>query len=147
MITRVIFAALLVLSLFIETTILPFPFFVLFSILYVLFLEDFLTFTIILFLSLFLDRMLLYTLGTTALFLFSYFCMVVLLEKIFTIKLSAWIIAGITIIGVEVYRNYIGYPFIWGLELTMMFGLLLLVYIEKRIIKQEGGAVYAKTKI
>lgn len=141
MLTRIIFVTLLVFSIFIEVTILPFPFFVLFAILYFMFFEDVATFLSILVLSLIFDRLLLHPLGVTAIFLFTFFIAVVLLEKLFTVKVNAWIIAGTAFVGLCVYREFVGYPIIWGLDMAVIAGLILFVMLDKKLTRHERGAL------
>lgn len=141
MLTRIIFVILLAFSLFIEATILPFPFFVLFSMLYFMFFEDAATFLSILVLSLIFDRLLLHPLGATAVFLFTFFIAVVLLEKLFTVKVNAWIIAITAFIGVLVYRQFVGYPIIWGIDAVVIAGLALFVMLDNKSTKKERGAI------
>lgn len=142
MLGRIIFTILLFLAIFIEVTVLPFPLFVLAAVLFFLFFEDLLSLSIIFLSSLFLDRLLIHTLGTTAVFLFLYFCVLVMLEKILTLKINAWIGVITVIIGVELYRQFVGYPFLWELQIIMVVALLMLVSIEKRIGSKKG-ATYA----
>lgn len=136
MLIKSIFTVFLFLTLFVETIFLPFPFFVLTAILFFLFYEEVSIYLIILFFSLILDRLMLYSLGSTALFLFSFFAALVLLEKIFTIRLNSWIAVGITLVGVEVYRSYRGYPFLWAVLFITIIGLLLFVWFERKV---KGG--------
>lgn len=143
MLGRIIFNILLVSSIFIEVTILPFPFFALFAILLFFFFEDTLTFITILFFSLLLDRLMINTLGVSAVFLFLFFLTVVLLERLFTFKINLFIAIIIAIAGVEIYRRLSGYPFLWGMEFLVVGALLLLVLIVRRIGKKEGGVSFA----
>lgn len=136
MLLRIIFTVFLFLSIFVEATLLPFPFFVLTAILFALFLEEFLSFFIILLLSLFLDRMVLHTLGTTAVFLFVYFFAVVLLEKLFRVRINVWIAMGVSAIGVEVYRQYVGYPFLWSMEIGMGILFIFLAAWYRRMLRK-----------
>lgn len=130
---RIGFILLLVLSLFLEGSIFIFPFVVLFSILYFIFFEDMLTFFIICVISVFLDAFLLRTLGESAFFLFTFFLLLIVFEKVFMVRFSAVVIAVSTFIGVEAYRQFAGYPFSVGLEALLLVGLIAFIVIEKRV--------------
>ncbi len=137
MIYRIIFTILIVFSAIVESTIFPFPLIVLFSVLLFLFFEELSTFLIVFLASVLVDAFLLHRIGFTAIFLFTSFSVLAILEKVFTLRLSAWIIAGTAFFAVEVYRQYAHYPFFLGVEIVFTFSLLLFVIIERRIYRRE----------
>ena len=133
MISRVIFTILILFSAVVESTIFPFPFVVLFSVLFFLFFEETSTLLIIFLASILIDSFLLNRIGFTSMFLFVTFLILVTLERAFTLKLSAWVVAATSLIAVEVYRLYAHYPFLSGVEIVFIFALLTFVIIERRL--------------
>lgn len=134
MLSRIIFITLLVVSLFVESSIITFPFIALFSIVFFFFFDDVGTYAVILIASLILDSFMLRTVGYTAVFLFLLMGVLISLEKLFTIKLNGLIVVGVIILGVEAYREYAHYPFLLGPELILVLGLLFSIAIQKRLV-------------
>lgn len=88
--------------------------------------------------SLILDSFMLHTMGYSALFLFAYISIFLILEKLFTIKLNMLIVAVLVVLGVEGYRQYAHYPFLVGPMLVLVLGLLF-SFIMQKWLTQRGG--------
>lgn len=145
MIARLIFTVILVASLFVESSLLQFPFVVLFSLVYFFLFDNIGTYLTILITSLILDSFMLRSVGYTALFLFLFMGTLIALEKLFTIKLNGLIVIGVIILGVEGYRQYVHYPFLLGPELILILGLLFSLFIQ-RWLSMTGGSLNAQKK-
>src|SRR3989344_7147056 len=111
--SRIIFSCLIIMFAILEATVLPFPFVFLFSTIYFLFYEDLVSFATILIACVLLDTLFLNPLGFTSIFLFSFFIFLIILQKIFTLQTSILFTSMVLVIGVEVYRFYAHYPFMW----------------------------------
>lgn len=142
MIFRSIFIILLVVSLFVESSLLAFPCIVLFSLLYFFFFDEIGTYIVIFIASVILDSFMLHAIGYSALFLFAFMGVFIVLEKLFTIKLNMLIVAAAVLLGVEGYREYAHYPFLMGPMLVLILGLLF-SFIVQKWLTQKGGLLHA----
>lgn len=145
LVVRFIFIFLLIISLFIESSFLAFPFIILISLLFFFFFDDIGTYFIIFVASLFLDSFMLHGIGFTALFLFLFLGILILLDKLFTIKLNGIIMAVIIVLGVEGYRQYASYPLLFMPEAFLLITLLSGLFIQKRMV-QKGGLLGAQAQ-
>ncbi|MBP6913460.1 MAG: hypothetical protein KBC00_02525 [Candidatus Levybacteria bacterium] len=139
MIFQILFIFLLTVALLVEISIIPFPFVFMFSVLYFFYSRKLITIFIILFFSMLLDRAQLHTLGVSSFFFFFFFCIVTVLEKSFSIKATSLFAAFAVLISVEIYRNYVGYPFLPAFEVLLILFLVALIMLERFINKKEGS--------
>lgn len=108
--TVLIFIPIMLLSLFFESTIISFPlFFLSAAVLFLLKRDLNASFVIFLFALLF-DSLTLSHIGFTPLFLFLLFFVISLLETAFAVE-GLWLSIILSIIGLEIYRYSISYPF------------------------------------
>lgn len=127
MVNRIFLSVLLFLSLFIEGTIIPFPFvFVLGSIL-LLFYTDAISFISVFLISLLLDIVVPHSLGLTVLFTFGFQLVLYILQKPLSVvdpipKLILLFFATI------LYQKVIGYPFLIALDLILF--LLMAAWVK-----------------
>lgn len=127
MVNRIFLSILLFLSLFIEGTIIPFPFvFVLGSIL-LLFYTDAISFISVFLISLLLDIVVPHSLGLTVLFTFGFQLVLYILQKPLSVvdpipKLILLFFATI------LYQKVIGYPFLIALDLILF--LLMAAWVK-----------------
>ena len=78
-----------------------------------------------------------HTLGLSSLFFFFFFSVVTLLEKSLSVKATSLFAALTILVGTEVYRQYIGYPFLPVFEVIMIVFLTSLIVLERFIGKKE----------
>ncbi len=140
MISQSLFILLLIIALLVEISIIPFPFVFVCSLFYFFYSKKIVTIFIILFFSLLLDRAQLHTLGVSSLFFFFFFSIITLLEKSLSVKVTSLFAAFTVLLGVEVYRQYINYPFLPVFEGIMIVFLASLIMLENFISKKERSS-------
>lgn len=131
MLSRAIFAILIFLSAFVESTILPFPFVFALSTILFIFFEGELSLLIILSGALILDSLMLNHMGYTPLIMFSFFFIILLLENIFSNRNSFFL--GISLIcGVFMYMYFSNYQFSLILSLLLIAAVIGFIFFERR---------------
>lgn len=141
MMHRIIFTILILGGLFVESTILPFPFVFLFSVLCFFFFEDEIALVTLFVAGLFLDTLILNTIGFTPVFGFLYLLGIIVIAKLFSFQ-GTLFTAVVIATGVELYRYIAGYPFSIIMTTVFFLGLLLFIVIERR--HKEKGVLLEK---
>src|SRR3990167_8397106 len=132
MIVRVLFTILIFTSAFIESTVLPFPFVLLFCSIFFIFFGGITPLINVLLGGLFLDSFLLNHLGFTPIFLYSFFLFVLVLEHVLSYK-NSFIVGIVLISGVLFYAYLSSYPFIPSIFILFIFSVLSYVIYENKI--------------
>lgn len=124
MLTRLIFIAFLIVGVIIESSIFPFPFTFFLLGLFFLIKEDISYYLISIIFCIFLDILILNHTGFTPLFLSAFFCLILLLKKVFAVE-SFGILIFTLCIGVEFYLFLAGYPKLIVFQIVFLAVLIL----------------------
>lgn len=131
------FILIFILSLFLESTVIPFPFIFVFSVTLFFMRKDLFSNILILCFAIMIDSFLMRNIGLTSLFLFSLFGVSLILEKLFAVQ-GKWLFMILFLVLLDLYRREVAYPFSPVLFTSLVIGLLVLVYFEhqKNLKKQ-----------
>ncbi len=140
MFKKILLLVLIIVSLFIESTIIPFPFVLLFSLLYLYFADDIWGITIIFLSCMFLDISLFYDMGLTGIFVSLIMLTLIVLEKVFSFQ-GVLPFVVLVLLGIIFYSHIVGYPFSLPLFVLLVFGLLIFSFIERK--KERNGGILA----
>lgn len=141
MIRKILLLALIIVSLFVESTIVPFPFVLLFSLLYLYFADDILAVVVIFLSSIFLDILLFNDVGLTGIFISVIILSLAVLEKVFSFQ-GVLPFVVLVLVGIILYGYVVGYPFSIPLFAVLLAGLLTFSYIERK--KERKGGILAQ---
>ncbi len=140
MVGKIVLLVLILVSLAIESTLVPFPLVLIFSLFYLLFFDDIWAICIVLLVSIFLDIFSLQLIGTTALFVFGVTLVLIAMEKLFSLQ-GPVPFALAVLCSVFLYSFIASYPFSLVLTTILGVGLIIFVFIQRN--KQKKGGVLA----
>ncbi|MBP7832688.1 MAG: hypothetical protein KA035_02855 [Candidatus Levybacteria bacterium] len=137
MVIKIALLFFILVSLLIESSIFPFPFVLLLSLLFVIFFDDIWALFLILCASIFLDVLSFHPVGITAVFIMSTAILIVFFEKIFS--LQGLLPSVVAVWGsIVLYTFMVGYSFSWMLIILLTAILAVMVILEKRRYKKGG---------
>lgn len=137
MIIKLTLLFLVLVSLLIESSLFPFPFVLLFSLLFVVFFNDIWALIIILCASMFLDILSFHSIGITAVFIMSTALLIALFEKL--LSLQGLLPSAIAVLAsILMYTFIVGYPFSWVLVILLTIVFAAIIIFEKKQYKKGG---------
>ncbi len=140
MIGKTVLITILFMSLVLESTLLPFPFVLLFSLLYLFYYDDIGALVSVLVLSVLLDAFSMRHVGITGLFIFGALFGSVILEKALSLQ-GPILFTCVLLLSVFFYSSWEGYQFSVILSAILLAGVILFIVIERR--RQKKGGVIA----
>ncbi|MGE5042254.1 MAG: hypothetical protein ACM3IJ_05130 [Candidatus Levyibacteriota bacterium] len=123
-----VFFPIMLFAILFESTIISFPLFFLTAAVLFLLKKDLVSGILILLMSLVFDALIMAHAGYTGLFLFCLFFLISLLENVFAVE-GLWLSIILSVIGLEVYRYSMSYPFSPVLFSVLVVGSFAFMYM------------------